>query len=737
MPQLLLELFSEDIPARMQPGAARDLARLATERFGAAGLAVSELRAFAGPRRLTLVADGLPRAQADRTEERKGPRLGAPDAAVDGFARSAGVARQALVARDGAWFAVIARQGRLTASILAEVIPTIVTNFPWPRSMTWGSGALRWVRPLRRILCVFDGKVTPFEIDGLGSGDLAEGHRFMGAPGPFAVRGFDDYAQGLADRFVVLEEAERARRILEGARALCAARGLELVEDEGLLREVCGMAEWPVPLLGAMDPAFLELPPEVVRTTMRQHQRYFAVRRADGALAPHFVAVANIETPDDGALIAAGNARVLSARLQDARFFWAEDRRLALADRLDRLAGVTFHAKLGSMAERVERIEALAARLAPALAADPDKVALAARLAKADLVTAMVGEFPELQGTMGAYYALAEGLDGEIAAAIGDHYKPQGPADRLPAGPIGAAVALADKLDTLVGFFEIGEKPTGSRDPFALRRTALGAIRIILDRRVALSLRAVIAYAGAGQAVSVIRNVTETRLNSMSYKQAVAAFPDPAVEFGAADELEAVFKRLQTQPFESALEFWSSLNDTAWIEEVLDFMLERLKGLLRDEGLRHDVCDAVLALGGDDLIRVAASVRSLEAFVATPDGADLLTGYRRAVNLLSAEARKGPMPQGAILPRPGRPVAEAGLIDALAKVEPRLEAALAAEDFAAALEALAALRAPVDAFFEQLLVNSPIAEERDDRLRLLDQVRAAMGRVADFSLISG
>ena len=478
MPQLLLELFSEEIPARMQADAARDLERMARERLKAAGFAPVAVRSFAGPRRLTLVVDDLPAAQAASSDERKGPRVGAPDAAIEGFLRSTGLARDQLVERDGVYLAQIARAGRATADVIAEIVPDIVRQFPWPKSMKWGTGSLRWVRPLQRILCLFDGQIVGFSIDGIEAENFSEGHRFMGSKRPFTVRDFDDYAQKLAADFVVLDPAERKARILEGATEAARARGLELVEDEGLLDEVAGLAEWPVPILGDMDPDFLDLPAEVIRTSMRTHQRFFAVRDpTTGALAPHFIAVANVEAADGGRLIAAGNARVLSARLNDARFFWDEDRKVPLADRLERLKGVTFHAKLGTMYERVERIEALAREIAPLVGADPDQAAQAARLAKADLATGMVGEFPELQGVMGRYYAIEEGLgDLEIADAIRDHYRPQGPAsDTVPTAPVTVAVALAEKLDTLVGFFAIDEKPTGSRDPFALRRAALGA----------------------------------------------------------------------------------------------------------------------------------------------------------------------------------------------------------------------------------------------------------------------
>jgi glycyl-tRNA synthetase beta chain len=670
MPQLLLELFSEEIPARMQTGAARDLARLARERLAQASLEFSELRTFAGPRRITLVVDGLPAAQADRAEERKGPRIGAPEAALEGFLRSAGVAREALVERDGVYFATLEHAGRPTADLIAEMVPAIVRAFPWPKSMTWGSGSLRWVRPLHRILCAFDRVVVPLAIDGLESGDISEGHRFMGARVPFRARDFDEYREALAGHFVVLDSEERKRRIVEGARALCEARDLVLVEDEGLLDEVAGMAEWPVPILGQMDPAFLSLPQEVIRTSMRVHQRYFAVRFGDGRLAPHFIAISNIETPDDGELIARGNARVLAARLSDARYFWEEDRRAPLDSRLEGLEGMTFHARLGSMRARVARIEALARAIAPALGADPERAAQAARLAKADLATAMVGEFPELQGVMGGHYARAEGLDPAIAEAIAEHYKPQGPGDSAPSAPLTVAVALADKMDTILGFFSIDEKPTGSRDPFALRRAALGVIRILLENGLRLPLGAMMA----------------------------------ASDFEAAG--------------------------------VAEFFADRLKVMLRDKGARHDLVDAVFALGDDDLVRVVARIEALAAFLATEDGANLLAGYKRAGNILAAEAKKGALPEG----KPSRaafgPAEEAALFDALVESRPHIEAALAAEDYPAALTALAALRAPVDAFFDKVLVNSPDLAERANRLALLGEVRDAMGQVADFSLVS-
>jgi glycyl-tRNA synthetase beta chain len=717
MPQLLLELLSEEIPARMQAQAGRDLERMAREALAAAGFLPEALKTFAGPRRLTLIAEGLPAAQADRHEERKGPRVGAPDAAIEGFLRSTGLTRDQLTEKDGVWFAHIHRPGRPTPEIIAEMVPAIIRGFPWPKSMKWGRLNLRWVRPLRRILCVFDGEVVPFEIEGIASGDVTEGHRFMGPAQPFRARNFDDYAQGLRAHFVVLDPAERKQRIVEAARTLCFARDLELVEDEGLLDEVCGLAEWPTPILGDMDPDFLDLPPEVIRTSMRTHQKYFAVKRPGQAgLAPHFLTVANIEAIDGGAAIAKGNARVLSARLGDARFFWDEDRKVSLESRLDKLTGVTFHAKLGTMRERVERIEALARELAPLVGVDPETAAAAARLAKADLATGMVSEFPELQGVMGRYYALLESAhpreggepgaapaapaaldprlhgdkrDIQIADAIRDHYKPQGPSDAVPTEPVSVAVALADKLDTLVGFFAIDEKPTGSRDPYALRRAALGVIRIVLLNRVRLSL-------------------------GLNIRAATEAFTSSNV---LSENL------LIDEP---------SLN-----RDLLAFLADRLKVLLRDQGQRHDLVDAVFALGDDDLVRIVARVEALGAFLATEDGANLLAGYKRATNILKAEEKKGPLPADPAQRLDAAPAAETALIDALAAVEPTVVSALEAEDFAAAMGALSRLRAPVDAFFEAVLVNDPDPAVRYNRLALLIQVRDAIGRVADFSQISG
>jgi glycyl-tRNA synthetase beta chain len=669
MPQLLIELLCEEIPARMQGAAARDFERLMRERLADEGLLPEAMKAFAGPRRLTLVVEGLPTTQPDRHEDRKGPRVGAPDAAMDGFLRSTGLAREQLVERDGVWFAHVHKAGRPVATIAAEALEAAIRAFPWPKSMISGTSKLRWVRPLKRILFLFDGEVVPFEIEGIVSGDLTMGHRFMGSRQALKVRDFDTYADALAANFVVLDPEERKERIMDAARTICFARNLELVEDDGLLDEVAGLAEWPTPVMGDMDPDFLDLPPEVIRTSMRVHQRYFAVRDPrSGFLAPHFITVANIEATDGGKTIARGNAKVLSARLSDARFFWTEDLRVRLADRAEKLKGVTFHAKLGTMHDRVERIVDLAGRLAPFVRDDEETrvhAVTAARLAKADLVSGMVGEFPELQGVMGAYYAEKEGQDPEVVDAIRHHYRPQGPADSTPVQSAAASVALADKLDTLISFFGIDERPTGSKDPYALRRSALGVIRILLDTRTRLPL---------GQFVSA---------------------------------------------------------------ELVAFFGDRLKVLLRDQGQKPDLVDAVFALGDDDLVRVVAKVNALEKFVGSDDGANLLAGFKRAVNILRAEEKKGALPEGVSVDMAGAPVEETALIEALRLVEIELDKALETEDYASAMAVLSTLRAPVDAFFDKVLVNSEVAAERENRLRLLLQVRDAMKRVADFGQVVG
>ena len=666
MAQLLLELFSEEIPARMQGNAARELERMARERLTAAGLTPQRLVSYVGPRRLTLVVEGLPVAQGDVSEELKGPRVGSPPQAIEGFLKKTDLKPDQLIERDGVYYATLTKTGGPTSEIIARMVDEIVRGFPWPKSMRWGNGTLRWVRPLKRILCVFDRQIVPFDIDGIASGDITEGHRFMGNGQPFRACDFTEYREALAGHFVVLDGADRKATILKYAKAACVARGLELVEDEGLLEEVSGLAEWPVPVLGDMDPAFLSLPPEVIRTSMRTHQKYFAVRDPKtGVLAPHFLTVANIEASDGGIEIAAGNARVLSARLDDARFFWDEDIKVGFEPWLGKLSGVTFHAKLGTMAQRVERIVVLARQIAPMVGADPNKAADAARLAKADLASGMVGEFPELQGLMGGYYARAAAMDGEIADALRDQYRPMGPSDTVPTAPLSVAVALADKLDTLVGFFSIDEKPTGSKDPYALRRSALGVIRIVLENALRL----------------------------------------PMGRF-ASDDLRG-------------------------------FFADRLKVTLRDQGKRHDLVDAVFALGDDDLMRIVARVEALSAFLATENGANLLAGYKRATNILRAEEKKSGWKNAPSYLRDAEPPEETELRRSLQERDLYIRGAIQDERFGEAMKGLAELRGPVDAFFEKVLVNSDIPEERENRLNLLAEVRGLMDQVADFSLVAG
>ena len=693
MPQLLIELFSEEIPARMQGGAARDLERMASERLKAAGLIWDALTTYAGPRRLTLVIEGLPKATPDRAEELKGPRTSAPEQALEGFLRKTGLTKDQLSERDGVWFAEISQAGRATPEIVAETVDSIVRNFPWPKSMRWGSGTLRWVRPLKRIVALFDDAVVPFEIDGIASDAITEGHRFLGKGSPIHVSNFEDYRRKLEADFVLLDVADRKLKILEAAKAVCAARGLALVDDDGLLDEVAGLAEWPTPILGDMDPQFLSLPPEVIRLSMKVHQKYFAVRDpSKEGLAPNFVVVANVEATDGGKALAAGNSKVLSARLNDARFFWDEDLKTGFDAWSGKLSGVTFHAKLGTLAQRVDRIAALAREIAPLVGADADQAERAARLSKADLASGMVGEFPELQGVMGGYYARAFGEPDVIADAVRDHYKPQGPADSVPTSPVTVAVALADKLDTLVGFFAIDEKPTGSKDPYALRRAALGVIRLILGTGVRASLE----------------EQFDRAMNLID--------PDRAPASQAMVQIE-----------------------------LSRFFIDRLKVMLRDGGARHDLVDAIVEAKkhsdgqtDDDLVRIVRRVEALDGFLATDDGANLLAGYKRASNILRAEAKKGEVPTGMVQTGlANQPDAEIQLAFAVEKARSAVETALQTEDFAAAMTALAALRAPVDAFFTDVMVNSDVAAERDNRLKLVGQVRDVMGKVADFGLVAG
>ncbi|XBQ15139.1 MAG: glycine--tRNA ligase subunit beta [Oceanicaulis sp.] len=934
MAQFLLEFFSEEIPARMQARAEADLERLMTAALNEAGLAWESLQTFSGPRRLGLVMEGVPEKTADVREERKGPRTDAPEKAIEGFLRGAGLSSvdQCKVeeGKKGAFYvAVIEKPGRSSAEVLAEAIEATVKAFPWPKSMKFGEGARaqRWVRPLQRVVALLGGEVIPAEVFGVTASNVTEGHRIHGS-GPFEVSGWDDYCAKLKENGVILMRSERKAKILLDARKVCADEGLTLVEDEGLLEEVTGLVEHPCAILGDMEPGFLDLPPEVIQLTMKTHQKYFAVQDKDGKLAPKFVVIANQDAPDGGAAIAAGNARVLSARLSDARHFWDLDRKKGLEAMAGELGKVTFHEKLGTVADKVERVAALARELAPSVGADPELAYTAAKLAKADLVSQMVYEFPELQGVMGRYYALEAGAahptpalpsrggrDAEsavaspsdasgfepdqgspsepnsapsplgegwggglaglsdkdrqaVADAIRDHYKPQGPSDAVPTAPVSAAVALADKLDTLVGFWAIDEKPTGSKDPFALRRAALGVIRVLEETYVELPLRRQFmngttalltrwigdyndGYLKTGASFDVSEDppnpdCTEVPIRSWVnwdgildgergefVADARLGFPDVFDENDWTEEhaqgkrdlaeltsrleildqavMHTVFDNLD-DPSETRLQAARKVltcnapRVTEYTQSLLAFFADRLKVHLKDEGVRHDVIDAVFALGDDDLVRVTKKSRALQRFIETEDGAALLAGYRRAANILSAEEKKGfdlsealsevlgEHPTLALPSRGGRDAesaeksplnvaadeagqnkrggshstpspsgegrggaltedqaaallieiaktAEAGeeraLIAEIQAAEEVAGAALGKEDFEAAMAALARLRAPVDAFFDAVVVNAEDRMVRRNRLLLLSRIRAAADAVADFSRLEG
>ncbi len=746
MPDLLLELFSEEIPARMQARAAEDLRRLVTERLVEAGLVYEGAKAFATPRRLALTVQGIPARQPDLREERKGPRVGAPEAAVQGFLKSAGLSSlaEAHVQRDPKkgdfYVALVEKPGRAALDVLAEMLPVIVRTFPWPKSMRWGDGRLAWVRPLHSIVATFgpeteDPDIVPFSVDGIAAGDVTRGHRFL-APKALHVKHFDDYVRKLEKAKVVLDPARRKDLILHEARELAFVQGLELVEDAGLLDEVAGLVEWPVALMGSFDPAFLAIPAEVIRSTIRNNQKCFVVRQAGapfetrpaaahqgegsidrpprgegpidrphpeearsavskderGKLAPKFILVSNIEAKDGGAAIIAGNERVIRARLSDAKFFYQTDLKTKLDARLPKFKNIVFHEKLGTQWERIERIGRLAAELAPLVGADVEKAKRAARLAKADLLTEVVGEFPELQGLMGRYYALAQGEDASVAAACEEHYKPLGPSDRVPTDPVSVAIALADKIDTLVGFWFEDEKPTGSKDPFALRRAALGVIRLILLNELKLPLLIQLDFSWHEHA--------HRGTGATSQKQALIA-------------------------------------------DLLAFFADRLKVQLREQGARHDLVDAVFALAGqDDLLLIVRRVEALGEFLDTEDGKNLLAGYKRATNIIRIEEKRDKTSyDGAPDPELYRQAEEWELAHAIDDAKNEASAAVAREDFAAAMRAMAKLRPHVDAFFDKVTVNVEGGEEekklRANRLKLLNEIRAATLAVADFSKIEG
>ena len=744
MPDLLLELFCEEIPSRMQRRAAEDLKKLIGDGLMDAGLIFEGSESFATPRRLALHVAGVPARSPDTREERKGPRVGAPEKAVEGFLRAAGLASldEAEVVSDPKkgdfYVARIEKPGRAAEEIIAELVPDVIRKFPWPKAMRWGEGTLRFVRPLHGILCTFgpeheETEVVPFEVDGIRSGNTTHGHRFM-APGAITVKRFDDYVTALEKAKVVLDLDRRKDIIRHDARNGAMALGLDLVEDEGLLEEAAGLVEWPVVLIGGFDARFLDVPEEAVITSIKTHQKCFSLRDPKtGKLASKFVLVSNLEASDGGTAIIAGNERVVRARLSDAEFFWQTDLKTPLDDRVAKLDAIVFHEKLGSQGERVKRLQKLAAAIAPLVGADPDKAARAAHLAKADLVSDMVGEFPELQGLMGRYYAAAQGEDEAVAGAIEDHYKPQGPSDAVPADPVAIAVALADKLDMLVGFWAIDERPTGSKDPYALRRAALGVIRIVLERDLRLPLRDVCGE-GLRRSLADIAAAagleTVTDLPFLKEGKAKALAEDALSFLGKAAEkmIDAMVGQVPSTPWETRL-----------IDDLLAFFADRLKVQLRDEGARHDLVDAVFALDGqDDLWLVTRRIEALGKFLETDDGANLLAGYRRAVNILKAEEKKdGSAIEGAphadLLAEP----AEIALASAIETAKAEVREALEKEDFAAAMTALAALRAPVDTFFDDILVNAEDAALRENRLRLLNEIRETTVTVADFDRIGG
>jgi glycyl-tRNA synthetase beta chain len=763
MPDLLLELFSEEIPARMQARAADDLRRMVTDKLVAEGLVYEGAKAFATPRRLTLTVHGIPARQSDLKEERKGPRVGGPDAAIAGFLKATGLASldQAKIQRDPKkgdfYIALIEKSGRATLDVLADMLPVIVRTFPWPKSMRWGarsarSGALQWVRPLHAIVATFgidteEPDVVKFAIDGIEAGQITYGHRFM-APAPINVRRFEDYEAKLKAAKVVLDPQARKDIILADAKQLAFAQGLELIEDQALLDEVAGLVEWPVVMMGSFEPEFLSIPPEVIRATIRTNMKCFVVRKpasplpagerstarvsataGEGAETSHaiepphpalradlspagrggealtnkFILTANIEASDGGKTIVGGNERVIRARLSDAKFFYEADLKTKLEDRLPKFDQIVFHEKLGTQGERIARIERLAAEIAPLVGADVEKTKRAAHLAKADLLTEVVGEFPELQGLMGKYYALAQGEDASVAAASEEHYKPQGPADRVPTDPVSIAVALADKIDTLVGFWIIDEKPTGSKDPYALRRAALGVIRLILEDALRFAL-------------SPVLKTAHERIHGEIHSNSMVFDSTPAGGLG----------NLREVPLKKEL-----------VADLLAFFADRLKVQLREQGARHDLVDAVFALEGqDDLLMVVRRVEALGKFLDTDDGKNLLAGTKRASNILSIEEKKDKRSFD------GAPDAtlysleqEKALAKAIDQVKAEASAAVAREDFAGAMTAMAKLRPAVDAFFDKVKVNDDDPNVRENRLKLLNEVRAATRTVADFSKI--
>ena len=742
MTDFLLELLCEEIPARMQATARNDLATMFAKELDELGVAAEAIDVWSTPRRLALIARGLPAETQAVSEEIKGPRTNAPQQALEGFLRKVGLPHEQLQDRDGVWFAVVEKAGQPMRDLLGPIVERIVRGFPWPKSMRWGeasqsTASLRWVRPLHGIVALLGEEIVPVEIDGLQSGATTVGHRFH-HPGPITIGGAQDYAEKLRACHVIVDQEEREKLVRDGADKAASEAKLQLVADEGLVVENAGLTEWPVPLLGRFDPEYLDVPREVIVLTMRTNQKYFACTDEAGMLASAFVCVANVEAKDGGEAIVEGNRRVLAARLADARFFWEQDLKVPLTDQAAKLGGVVFHEKLGTIADKVSRVTKLAEWLVKErlIKADGDQVRIASRLAKADLVTQIVGEFPELQGTLGGYLARAQGHPNAVADALRDQYRPAGQGDEVPTDPVTVAVNIADRLDTLVAFFSIGEKPTGSRDPFALRRAALGFLQILTRNGLRLPMSDVLVQAAVLLIVS--------RLGAIDS----VTFPDVLEPDDDEHEITAEVGSFTYRHGDRVVVRWSAAKTpriergqmieeaTRISEAILDFLEDRLKVQQRDAGVRHDLIDSVFALGDeDDLVRLLARVRALQAFVGTRDGADLLTGYKRAANILRKEKWEERRERRSNSYDPL--TEEAELEEALDAAEPRAEQAVAEEDFERAMKVLASLRPPVDAFFDKVTVNDPDPAKRERRLNLLAQFRDAVHRVADFSKIEG
>ncbi len=743
MPDLLIELFSEEIPARLQARAREDLRKLVTDGLVEAGLTYASAGAFSTPRRLVLSVEGLTSESRPVREERKGPSVSAPAQAVEGFLRSTGLTLDQLERRADkkgeTFYAVVEKPGRQAAEIVAEVLEAVIRGFPWPKSMRWGSGSLRWVRPLQSIICLLSDEtgahVVPMEVDGIVAGNVTEGHRFMGN-GRFTVSGFDDYVVKLKRAKVVLDTAEREAAIWQGAQNLAFAAGMEVVADPGLLAEVAGLVEWPVPLMGRIGEAFLGLPPEVLQTSMKEHQKFFSVRNPKTGRIEGFVTVANIEAADGGEVILKGNQKVLAARLSDAKFFWENDLRVAKAgmgEWVEGLKSVTFHNKLGSQAERIERIAALAREIAPFVGADADDAERAARIAKLDLRSAMVGEFPELQGVMGRYYALEAGEKPSVSDAARDHWRPKGEGDGVPSDPVSVAVALADKIDTLTGFWAIDEKPTGSKDPFALRRAALGVIRLVLGNGVRLKLHVLL--------VKRIARITG-QLRAWDAQRQAAVVADALISVGMEDQAVETYGKViasMRPDMQKAEDHSMAVDAVRNAADLLAFFHDRLKVYLKDQNIRHDIIDACLAMpGNDDLTLLVKRAEALAAVMKTEDGANLIQGYKRAANILSqAEAKDGVEYSYGADPKFAETDEERALFVALDKAEATITPAMAAEDFGTAMAAMAALRAPIDSFFSAVQVNSDNEIIRRNRLNLLHRIRSICSGVADLTRIEG